>query len=141
MSRSILASAASTNDTLAETLGGIDKLLDQLGFNLNVPKNAAWLQNAMRAGMADALVKLDGLAVALRAAPLLVTEPNKEDVEYVADQRALRVVLLVGGRSIPTKAEPIPLTGAESDMIKHLTKVWIEGFHYGRRSHKGRVMS
>lgn len=135
--RDVLVAAASANDEIAEALGGIDKLFADLGFNLAVPKNAAWLQNAMRGGMVDALAKLDGLACALRAARSgLPDPPDDGDLHYVADQRALRVVVIAGGRALPTSAS-IGVSSIESREIDRLAKVWVDGFNFGLRQAGG----
>lgn len=136
-----IAAACSTNDEIATALGGIDKLLEQLGFSLTVPKNHAWLSNALRAGIADGMVKLDSLATALRASSSLPDEPDEGDVERAAEQRALRVVLVAKGiitqNHFITESTAFSFTDDERREIERLKLVWVDGFKFGLRQARG----
>lgn len=146
--KTALARAASANDTIAERLGSIDRLLDQLNFSLRDPQNLAWFKRAMGDGMPAGLARLDGLAIALRAAPDFLdqsTQLDEVDLDYVAEQRALRVVLLIGRGEIPNFATPtlISLSPQERLLVDRLRSVWREGFSFGlsraqRSSQNGR---
>lgn len=131
--RTVLSRAVSTNDDIATAMGGIDKLLDQLGFNLRDSRNSMWLAQAMTGGQLVGLAKLDGLAAALRALPDLPQHQDQADLDYVAEQRALRIVLIGSGRPLPnfTGPEPIALSADENIRLNRLKAAWLEGFSSG----------
>lgn len=133
--REVLNRIVSTNDDVAVALGGIHQVCEQLGFSLYDPENARWFAEAIQESAGIAMAKLDGLVTALRAAPMLPDVLDNDDVEYVAGQRALRIVLMEEGRMrgpMPTdRSFAVRMTNEMLRRQEDLKEIWVETFLYG----------
>lgn len=63
---------------------------------------------------------------------------NVEDVRNVAEQRALRVILLRRGQALPRKLEGVPISANERVEMLFLTALYMDGISIGWR---GRELS
>lgn len=134
--RTVLSSVVSTNDDVATALGGIEKLFDQFGFNLAVPRNRAWFLEALQGGPGVAMAKLDGLITALRAKPMLPPELDEDDLNHVAEQRAMRIACVVLGtitKPLPADAPPGLFAFNEEGqrLVADIMRVWLDTFISG----------
>ena len=60
-----------------------------------------------------------------------------DDAEYVAGQRALRIVMMITGRPLPTKMEAIPLDIEEQRLITLLQAASTDGIFIGLAAAQG----